>query len=443
MSQQRPPGPRAGKQRAYKPVPVRPPRVYKGCIRPKPNVLTKRKHDQVSTTPRQQALRAKAVKRAAKLDILAGIDECTWRTSSRGGLRDSHDSLLCCANRFGTCNGLPVWLHASTSKNSQADVAATIGRVRRYIADIDDEMLRVFICQYTYFNGYDRADATGATRLVKGSKQYVCYLPALPAMKTALQATTMGGVFQPPPAHTLYSVCSAWFFFVLGIHKDKFYDQALRKAIYDRGPYAEARDLDVGIPPVRSKGKDGSRPQVHYKNVCAFLMALAEISEALPNMAKGDRTTKVLPCRTIQSVHMLYVHEAECKLNLSWASEQRTDGAYSPPEVEYASEVRRRTRAAVRVGLLRDSDDDSDGVDDPLDNVRLAPAAPDVGLRAQGAQRRRDEREEEWQQIDSENRERRSAKIKYRYGNKKLGPVIDTRPEKESVRVVFVLCVPP
>jgi len=122
-------------------------------------------------------------------------------------------------------------------------------------------------------------------------------------------------------------------------------------------------------------------------------------------------------------------------LNCSWASQQASDGPYTPPEVAYASSLYQSVPPA-QVGLQADSDGDSDGVDDADDNDRLAPANP--GRKRQRAERDRllREQRQEHKRIAQAERVRLRAEkkaTKWRYGNPLLGPVTAERPEYASV----------
>ena len=315
-------------------------------------------------------------KKTQKTEILTSIDECTWRTSKKGGLRADNHLEVCCINRMDTCNGLETWLDQSTSLNKQSDVATTVGAVRRYVKSLDTVAFRQFLTQYTYFRsrGYDAADAAGNSQIRKASKTYDYYLPRLDWLKERLEAAaTTGQVMSPPTTDSIYSVCSRWFYFVLGVCTDRVHDAGLKKALYQSSAFAPARDLDVGVVANRKQYKKENRESLQKKHVIAWLLELASISEQLPNAARGERPVVVLPTRTVQATHRLYVVDSEAQLGASWAEDQRTAGPYTPPEAEYADEIKQAFEQGGRVGILL-ADSGSEDVDEAGDNDRLAQA---------------------------------------------------------------------
>jgi hypothetical protein len=461
-----PPGPRNGraKQRRGKEnavVATKVAVVRKGCIRPRKPVKRPKIVDRLKPlSPRQQGLAAAVVKRTAKLAKRSSLDQCTWSTSSWGGLREVNHPTECCSNRHGDCKGLTAWVEESDSINKQADVAATIGRLRVYLAGVDAKAMRAFLGMHTNYAGYDLANDKGESKLRKGQHLYDYFLPSLKNTQTALQWTDTGIAYPKPRAASLRRVCSKWFFFATGLSTNTVYDAHLRTAIYSRKPYADARDLDVGIPAVRSSGNFADKPQPLLKSIVAFLVDMAEISEQLPHEDKGCRPVCVLPTRTIQATHRLYVHQMEGRLGLPWAAEQqdeisneeqpalREEAAYKkllakafrddpdfdpgqrPPVHEFAPNPA-QAPPDRRANALAESSTDCSEVEDPGDNERLRSKQPAAhrhgGMRLQGAQRKAAEKKLR-RKLRADKRN-----LKYRYANKLCGPKRLDRPDQPTI----------
>jgi hypothetical protein len=308
--------------------------VRKGCIQPRQNVPTILNANRSLPGPRPAlANTARNIKRklqgADKREKRAGIVECIWNTSSLGGRRGANHPHACCKNSRGECAGLHTWLDEAagdTDAINQGDVAAVIGRMRRYTASLDVEATRAFLVQYTYYAGYDQAGELGQGQLRRGQHLYDFYLPRLESMKRALDMAECSQSILPEPNFTtLRRVCAKWFFFVLGKPNDVVYDQTLRAAVFSNGPYAAARDLDVGIPVQRDLHASLCRKKPLTYSVVHFLRGFHDISEHLPNAAKGGRPVCVLPCRTQQAAHQLYVFQMETDLGATWAELQKAE----------------------------------------------------------------------------------------------------------------------
>jgi hypothetical protein len=343
-------------------------------------------------------------------------------------------------------------LQESQQRDVQADVAATIGRLRRYYASVDKAAKNAYIMAHTYFAGYEKTGAGGGTSIRKNTKLYDYLLPPLDDVKLALGVADQGLAY-PPSAGGLRKVCSNWFFFVLNISRGAFFDTRLRASIYAKRPYSTARDLDVGIPAVRDKTKVRSKAKADTS--VNFLMGLAAVSESLPNEDKGARPTVVLPTRTSLATHQLYVHDEERRRGVPWVDELHAEiGGLAPPdedEEEYAAQMaavfppaasvadliahrRRQDQLDMEIPQLiqsdsDDSDDESD-VDDAFDNERLAqsPAKKAPNMRAQGLARGMAE-----DRMKKMQRRQQTKRSRWRYGNKLCGPVVESRPEDKNI----------
>jgi hypothetical protein len=111
-----------------------------------------------------------------------------------------------------------------------------------------------------------------------------------------------------PADSSLRRVCAKWFLFVLGKPTNMMYDQAIRSAIYSNGVYANARDLDVGIPAQRDQHSSLLRTAPQAENIVFFLRSFHDLSEFLPNEAKGGRHCKKKPRTTYAGRTVSYVH---------------------------------------------------------------------------------------------------------------------------------------
>jgi hypothetical protein len=237
---------------------------------------------------------------------MASVEQCTWATSAQGGLRKSNQTKTCCSNRHDTCGVLGGWLtDGAGSLNPHAAIATVVGGLRRYIASLDEVAWRKIMTDLTFYTGYEKG------RVKKHKNLYEYFLPPLQTMQELLLATAGGGVFPTPAKSSLRRVCGKWFFFATGVVKDTFFDGRLRKNIFDHGPYAKPRDLDISIRADRGQMKQGGRSAPQRQSVVNFLKRFGDVSCALPNQDHGGRPTVVVATRTILATHRLYVHEME------------------------------------------------------------------------------------------------------------------------------------
>jgi hypothetical protein len=305
--------------------------IYSGCIHRRKNVPSGRIRRK-APSPTAIKLQERARRQILNLAHKTSIAECTWSTSSYGGVRQKNLAVACCSNRFAMCNGLNTWLgqaHGEEDDVNQADVATVVARMRRYIASLDKVRRRDFIAQYSYYTGYDLDNVRG---IRKGAQLYTFFLPSLQDMKRALDDADVRETLLPPVQGDLNPVCNKWFFFVTGLSMDAVYNQALRNEIYSKGPIAVATDLDVGIPVQRNLAYLVNRARPQSNSCVQFLLELAEISEFMPHQAKGKRPTCVIPCRTFLAAHRLYVGSMERSLGVEWAREQDIELHMHDPE---------------------------------------------------------------------------------------------------------------
>lgn len=308
-------GPRQGRIRS-KSNKEKPGTVRRGCVRgkkhrPHPDVKQGRPVD--PSSERQGRLRHRELKSTWRVERMASIAQCTWSTSTKGGLRKSNDTNACCSNRHSTCGVLGGWVtDCAGSQNAHADIAAVIGNLRRYIVSLDESAWRKIMTDFTFYKGYEKG------RVAKHKNQYDYFLPSLQTMQELLRTTAGGGVFPTPAASSLRRVCGKWFFFATGVVKDTFFDGRLRKNIFDFGRYAKPRDLDISIRVNRGQEKQAGRSSPMRHTVINFLKRFGDVSCALPNQDHGGRPTVVVATRTILATHRLYVHEMEREKQVCW-----------------------------------------------------------------------------------------------------------------------------
>ena len=126
---------------------------------PPPNGRKKRKYAGRKVNPTSQRQIIKAARRsnkAAKLESLLSIEECTWETSSRGMLRRD--------NRFGCCASLGCnETYRPTAQDSGVEL---VEAMRRYYHRLNPEDRRQFITERSIFFGYEKSF------LIKGQPLY-------------------------------------------------------------------------------------------------------------------------------------------------------------------------------------------------------------------------------------------------------------------------------
>ena len=357
-----------------------------------------------------------------------------------------------------------AWVEAAdgeTLDTRNADVAAVVGRLRRYLDSCDAGAVREFVASHVYYSGYDHVDEHGVTQIKKSTNLYTYHLPDLATMKHALDATVPGRTFPVPVTGSLLGVCSKWFFFVIGRCLDSVYDNTLRKTIFDKGIYATARDLDFAIAPVRDRNTHREKPHTH--SAIAFLSKLGEISEVMPNQQKGGKPIKVLPSRTNMATHQLYVFDVERRAGASWANAQEKElpgwTDETPREKTAARALRKEFYGPDAKGQEEGEAEEEDKVQQEKENEIMAKHARKRAARRrkEKKQRRQDQEEngcaeydepegqQEKNQEDDEpegqqrqywrrrKKKGKKKKTKYRYGNKMCGPVCLTRPEYPGV----------
>jgi hypothetical protein len=405
-------------------------------------------------------MRQQVTRKRQKLARRTSIIECTWSSSSSGGQRARSNDDNCCKNRDGKCHGLHTWLgeaDGDTLPVNNADVASVVGRVRGYLASCDDTAVREFVCMHTYYLGYDQVGPDGGMLIKKNAKMYTYYLPDLAHMKRGLDATVAGLTFPPAPASSLQLVCTKWFFFVTGLCLDKVYDNTLRSNIYGKQPFADARDLDVGIAIARNVEGHQNRAKPHTDSTISFLTTLAEMSEIMPHQHKAGKPVRVLPTRTHLMTHRLYVFGEEKRAGAPWAQAQEKELYQQdvvPAEVYAAKDVRAEAKRnpAEEDKRLEDEDKAEEEEEERIVADLNRKNKAKKKKKRERRERERDQEEEKKgqqrgsdlqpisdegeQQAEEEYHRKRKRKAKkqvlarkYRYGNKLLGRVSKKRPE--------------
>ena len=249
--------------------------------------------------PRPKNLECKSQKRAtevaqrrtAKYDSLRSLEECTWETSSRGGLRKDNKN-GCCLNDCKVNYCLPA----------SEDNAELVQLLRQYYYGLSRTRKREFIGQRSVYTGYD----SGGARSLRGVPLITFYLEGAPLMWKRLcqwQAEEDALLALPhPAANCLVPVCSRWFNFITGGHNDTKYQQTVRVRLGREHGLAAAQELDLNRRQIVLPKAFGSR--ICEKSVCSknFLLSAKEHGLQLPNDAKV-----ILPWKTAKAAHAAYV----------------------------------------------------------------------------------------------------------------------------------------
>lgn len=278
-------------------------------------LVLKRGRPVAADSRRQQLLASRLRNKEAKLAAATSTQSCTWVTSTRGGLQTSRRSDACCKERV--CN--QTFDERAPATTSGADI---IGNLRRYYINLDKEGKRAFLAE--------RVETRDQLLLLnhddlRRKHVFDLYLETPEVLARGLAQVDLGSILRlPKPRHAdSVLVCSEFFFFALGAHKDTLYQDKMRR---NHGPVTVPAVLSPSEPrEVPQRRERLPNPDVLNKRdlVAHFIKNEGRVGIRLPNLTKI-----VLPYRSVMSTHAAYVRREETRLEAA-AAQVATDHAGS------------------------------------------------------------------------------------------------------------------
>ena len=139
------------------------------------------------------------------------ISECTWTTSSRGGLRKNSNKFFCCSERQCTLNLQP----------HHGDLPEVISRLRTYYHYLNKQEKRDFWAARVFLKeSVTSAAITKRKNKAKGMHKYQYFLETPELLRVRLAANTFLPRPNPTIAGETTQVCNAFFIFAVGGHSD-------------------------------------------------------------------------------------------------------------------------------------------------------------------------------------------------------------------------------
>ena len=192
----------------------------------------------------------------------------------------------------------------------------TIVQVRKYMNKLSFPDRRRFVEDRVEYSGFEREEIKKGDHLLK------FYLEDPESLKIAfvnLHRNTVGRIqLAVPNATILKSVCVRGFMHISGLERGVIYDHHRLKVGCD--PTAEDRKIDADRP---RKIRCVDAPL--KETVVIWMRQLAEIATVLPNCCRGF---KILPYRTPNAVHAIFVREMEQDFNCHWIDEADAEYDY-------------------------------------------------------------------------------------------------------------------
>jgi hypothetical protein len=187
----------------------------------------------------------------------------------------------------------------------------SVVRLRKYLNKLSFCERRSFTEERTVFKGF----APGIREVAKGSRMMTYFLEPPHILIQRLDAADMQLRKRHIPCPTtveLVSVCQLGFMHLTGLARGFIY--AHNKRFWQGGiATAEDRYIDAGRLPLPRNRQAPVRTQAVY-----WLQELSKLAMVLPNCASAFR---ILPYRTPQAVHAIFVREIEKQMKSHWADE--------------------------------------------------------------------------------------------------------------------------
>ena len=253
---------------------------------------------------RQRLKAARSSKKDTKLTELTSNQSCTWETSTRGGLQLACNDAVCCKDR--KCN--QAFNDRATDNTSGPDI---IGDLRRYYFQLDRKGKLAFLSERAEIR-----DHLEGIEDLRRKHVFDLYLESPETLASNLAQLAQGSILRLPKPRMadLCLVCTSFFFFATGAHRDTLYNNKFRK---ETGPVTEAAVLSPSEPRLPHQRKERiAQLDEHFKRdlIANFIKKEARGGLQLPNFNKT-----VLPYRSVMSVHAAYVRKEEVRLEAAAA----------------------------------------------------------------------------------------------------------------------------
>ena len=401
--------------------------VRKGCVkgRERTSEKDKRKPGR-SCNPDSKTAKLKAVRAETatyKLLDKLQLPSCIWSESRQGGKRKDNLEFTCCANK-------DCYRKYRQAAGGKHELASTISTLRKYYHSLDYDNRRQWWADREIFDGYNTNNP-----IRRHSRLSTFFCEPHSELKRKLAETQGNEILKPVNQHTCVHVCSKFMQFICGGNHNTKDQNAIRKHAFSSPTGASPEDLDANLGSVRSpyERKTGSFAGQTAVNIRSWLHEEGQLAIVDP----ADDFS-VLPYRTCQSTHAHYVAEREEQAGVEWVrnTEQRLARAWEEDNKIFEDGVEREIERRVAEKMAEERKN-SEGKEECKcgQPVELPPGLggdeSDDGFNI----RRRLSSDEE-KNTDEEDElmyERKRAKVKYRYGNKELGPVDPNMPEIEGI----------
>ena len=349
-----------------------------------------------------------------KLEEALSAPQCTWGTSSHGGLRARNSSVMCCKKK-DCCRNF------REAASSDAEFTIIVRDYRRYYHNLSQEAKQAWWADHTDYTGYEKHQE--GTRLRRGGRNHTFRFESFATMQFNLNQLLSNPTMTLPPVRpeSMQQVCGAFCVFMVAGHLDTLYQNSIRQHAFAKKDGADPTDLDARLGAVRSIRKDtgggvdgkATHARVWLKEQGA--LALLDPSEDIA----------ILPFRTRQAAHEHYILDHEHRAGQPWAVYNPDPEQTEPVEPTGLEDVDGEQAAAgdSEDEHCQSDDEDYSGIDIADEDFYQ------VDEQAYEAVRKRLRRAAREKRAILEEERAKRRLLKYRYGNPQCGVKDPAKPE--------------
>ena len=410
--------------------------VRKGCIQGQDRTSKKdrkkpgRKPDPDSKSAKLRKQRA--ANKTAKLVAKLAHSACIWDRSKQGGKRKQNLEHTC-------CESLDCYRTYRTEAGGRDELANTISSLRKYYHSLDYDSRRQWWAGRENYEGYNKEG-----KLERHARLSTFFCEPYNELVNKLAETKGDEQLKPVNEHTCVHVCGKFMEFICGGNHNTKDQHAIRKHAFSSPDGATPEDLDSNLSNVRSQyeRKTGNFSGQITTDVRSWLS-----EEGAMAIVDPADDFAVLPYRTCQSTHAHYVSDREAQKGVPWvqSTEERLVRAWDADKKTYDVEIELEIERRIQERLQQE-EKGANGVhgegkccnhghgegkqEDPPPGVQVIESEEGLHIRSALSS---GEEEMSTDEEDARMFRRKQAKVKYRYGNKELGPVDPNMPEVEGI----------